>query len=322
MDNLCHSLVGAALAECGLRRRTRLATAALVLGANLPDIDVAAVFTQYGLGFRRGITHGMPALIVLPFLLTAVLVAWNRIFPRESRPGYASPLETRPAELLKLAGIAILTHPVLDWMNVYGMRWLMPFNGTWFYGDSLFIVDPWLLLMLGAAWLVGRRTRLTEGGRLRAAGERFGRRMVAASAGYVALMMTVSAAARAVAGRDLGLEHPTRRQLMVAPPFLESWRRDVTADMGEGYRFGRIDWLPRPRLVLQEEFLPKHLELINQLPRTPPLMHLLDWARFPYAERMGNQVHVDDARYARRGRSFAGIVEESRRGSKGVEEGR
>jgi inner membrane protein len=63
MDNLCHSLVGAALAECGLRRRTRYATFALVIGANLPDIDVLALFGDNGLGFRRGITHGIPALL-------------------------------------------------------------------------------------------------------------------------------------------------------------------------------------------------------------------------------------------------------------------
>src|SRR4030095_7731759 len=189
MDNVCHSLVGAALAECGLRRRTRYATAALVVGANLPDIDVAAVYTHYALGFRRGITHGIPAVIVLPFVLTAVLIAWSRVFPREPRAGTdpSSP-ETHPAELLKLAALAVLTHPVLDWMNVYGMRWLMPFNRTWFYGDSLFIVDPWLLLMLGAAWLVGRRARLIEQGIYRVAGERFSRRMVAASAGYIVVM--------------------------------------------------------------------------------------------------------------------------------------
>jgi inner membrane protein len=70
MDNVCHTLVGAALTECGLRKKTRYATA-LVLGANLPDIDVLALFGHNGLGFRRGITHGILALIVWPFILTA-----------------------------------------------------------------------------------------------------------------------------------------------------------------------------------------------------------------------------------------------------------
>jgi inner membrane protein len=31
------------------------------------------------------------------------------------------------------------------------MRWLMPLDGTWFYGDVLFILDPWIWLVLGGA---------------------------------------------------------------------------------------------------------------------------------------------------------------------------
>ena len=42
MDNVCHTLVGAALAESGLGRRTSLGFATLLIGANLPDLDVLA----------------------------------------------------------------------------------------------------------------------------------------------------------------------------------------------------------------------------------------------------------------------------------------
>lgn len=303
MDNLCHSLVGAALAESGLRQRTRYATTALVLGANFPDVDVAAVFTEHGLGFRRGITHGTPALIVLPFILTAIILAWHAAFrrPKESDP-------IRPKQLLLLSTLAILTHPALDWMNTYGMRWLMPLDGTWFYGDSLFIVDPWILLMLGAAWLGGRRARVIGSVELRARGEQFARRMILMSVAYIAGMMLLTQVGRAVADRDLGGERHGPRQLMVSPPFLESWRRYVTVDAGAGYRFGRIDWWPRPSLVLDSAILPKQTELLERLPRTVPLEDLLDWGRFIYAREEGDAVHVDDARYSRGGRSFAGVT--------------
>ncbi|MGE5198160.1 MAG: metal-dependent hydrolase, partial [Rhodospirillaceae bacterium] len=43
------------------------------------------------------------------------------------------------------------SHPFLDWLNNYGVRLLMPFSERWFYGDTLFIVDPWLWLILGGA---------------------------------------------------------------------------------------------------------------------------------------------------------------------------
>ena len=41
MDNLCHSLVGAALGKAGLARRTTLGMSTLVIANNLPDLDVA-----------------------------------------------------------------------------------------------------------------------------------------------------------------------------------------------------------------------------------------------------------------------------------------
>jgi inner membrane protein len=53
--------------------------------------------------------------------------------------------------LLGLSYLAVGTHPSLDWLNNYGMRWLMPFEGRWFYGDSLYIVDPWVWIVLGGS---------------------------------------------------------------------------------------------------------------------------------------------------------------------------
>lgn len=121
-----------------------------MIAANFPDLDVISVPFGHSLGFRRGITHGLPALIILPFVLTLVMLGWHRW-----RGGAgASPA---PKWLLGLSTIGILTHPFLDWMNTYGMRWLMPVNGRWWYADTLFIVDPWIWLALGAGVWVSRR---------------------------------------------------------------------------------------------------------------------------------------------------------------------
>ena len=153
MDNLTHALVGAALARTGLDRRTPLATTTLVLAANAPDVDVLAYANgpYYALAFRRGITHGLPAMIVLPFAVTGVMLLCDRW--RRRRPG-AEP--ARAGALLLLSVIGLLTHPALDWMNTYGMRWWLPLDGSWSYGDSLFIIDPWLWALLGAAAFLGR----------------------------------------------------------------------------------------------------------------------------------------------------------------------
>ena len=317
MDNVCHTLVGAALAECGLRRRTRYATAALVIGANLPDIDVLALFGNNGLGFRRGITHGIPALIVWPFILTAVILIWHRLTSHRSRvTAHGSPLTAHPIELLKLSALAILTHPTLDWMNTYGMRWLMPFEGTWTSADALFIVDPWLYLMLGAAWIVGASYRRgsssdrlidSSSHRLSLRGERFARRMVTLASAYVVAMMTLSAVGKHLAANQLGLTNPTRRDLMISPVFLDSWRRGVTARVGGVYRFGQMNWVTR-EVELNPNVMAPELELLANHTRTPQLDHLLDWARFPFARLEGDVVRVDDARYTRGGQSFAGVT--------------
>jgi len=157
MDPLTHSLLGAAIARTRVAHGTRLATAALVVGANLPDVDVASAVlgSDASLGFRRGWTHGPLALAVLPPLLVAVLLAWGRL-RRRQRPDLA-PLHG--GRLLALSYLGCLTHPLLDWLNTYGVRLLMPFDGRWFYGDALFIVDPWLWLVLGGAVFLGAKRR-------------------------------------------------------------------------------------------------------------------------------------------------------------------
>ena len=64
-----------------------------------------------------------------------------------------------PSQLLLLSTIATLSHPALDTLNTYGVRWLMPFNGRWFYGDTLFIVDPWVWLALAIGVILSRPAR-------------------------------------------------------------------------------------------------------------------------------------------------------------------
>src|SRR5260370_17156927 len=39
----------------------------------------------------------------------------------------------------------------MDWTNNYGLRPLLPWDGRWFYGDLVFIIDPYLILVLGGA---------------------------------------------------------------------------------------------------------------------------------------------------------------------------
>ncbi|MDA8017863.1 MAG: metal-dependent hydrolase [Thermoanaerobaculia bacterium] len=143
MDPICHTLVGATLAGTRLGDRCWGAKATLIVAANLPDVDVVSLAwgQNASMAWRRGWTHGVLALAVAPFLLAWLVGWWGRRRGREVSQSW----------LLGLSYLGFLTHPTLDWLNTYGMRWLMPFDGTWFYGDALYIVDPWMWLIPGAA---------------------------------------------------------------------------------------------------------------------------------------------------------------------------
>ncbi len=158
MDPVAHTLFGATLAETGLRRLTRYAAPTLLIGANLPDVDAVAMFLgdDTALYLRRGWTHGVLAMLLLPVLLALAIQGWDRLRARaRPAPDDGSP-PFHMGWTLALACLATWSHPLLDWMNTYGVRLLMPFDGRWFYGDTLFIVDPWFWLLTAAGVVVAR----------------------------------------------------------------------------------------------------------------------------------------------------------------------
>jgi len=150
MDPLAHTLFGAALAESGLKRKTAFAATALLVGANLPDVDAVTMLVNndYALLVRRGWTHGILAMIFWPLLLFGSLRSIHNWRAARQQPSNGPPL--RAGWLLSLSALAVWSHSFLDWLNTYGVRMMMPFDGRWFYGDSLFIIDPWLWLLLGS----------------------------------------------------------------------------------------------------------------------------------------------------------------------------
>lgn len=155
MDPFAHTFFGATLAETGLRERSRYATATLIAGANLPDIDAVATFLgqDSSLYLRRGWTHGVLAMVLLPLALAGIIWAWNRWRGHKADPdGPAFDLKW----IVILSYLSTWSHPTLDWMNTYGVRLLMPFDGTWFYGDTLFIIDPWFWLLTAAGVVLAR----------------------------------------------------------------------------------------------------------------------------------------------------------------------
>ena len=158
MDNIAHSLVGLTSAKAGLDRLSPYATAVCVISANAADADFVSLFGDRWtlLQYHRGITHSVVGTIAIGILIPALAYAIERI---------VSSIRQRPPRirfrgLLLASMVAAATHPVMDWTNNYGVRPLLPWSGRWFYGDLVFIVDPYIWLTLGAlAFLMTSNSR-------------------------------------------------------------------------------------------------------------------------------------------------------------------
>ncbi|MEJ7709547.1 MAG: metal-dependent hydrolase [Pyrinomonadaceae bacterium] len=149
MDNLTHSLIGFAAAKAGLEKLSPYATPLCIIAANAPDADVITTLAgpESYLHHHRGLSHSIIGTLVIALALPIVMYAVAAAFARwRRRPNAAS---LRGLTLVSL--ITSFSHPLLDWTNNYGVRPLLPWSNRWYYGDLVFIIDPWLWLSLGGA---------------------------------------------------------------------------------------------------------------------------------------------------------------------------
>jgi inner membrane protein len=160
MDNLTHSLVGLAAAKAGLERLSPCTTVLCIVAANAADLDVLSLVSGdrwTTLKYHRGLTHSIIGTVCLAFIIPILFYLAELAVSRLR----ARPLQVNLNGLLVASLIVSATHPLMDWTNNYGVRLLMPWNPRWFYGDLVFIVDPFLWALFGgASFLLTSKTRL------------------------------------------------------------------------------------------------------------------------------------------------------------------
>jgi len=289
MDNLCHTLVGAALGEAGLKRRTRFGSATLMIASNLPDIDVLVFATGTpAVAFRRGWTHGILADALLPPLLAGVM-----LFVASRRPAASRAPSMRPMQVLLLSYVGEILHVSMDLLNTYGVRLLMPFSQRWFYGDVLFIIDPWLWLALGTGVGLSIRRRAPN----------WSRASLAVAAAYVLAMLVGARAARAeMIDRWQQVEGQPPQALMVGPIPVTPLQRQIMIDAGDRYETGMFTWRPR-NIRFDIDDVPKNDSdpLVAAARKAPNIRAFLIWSRFPFwtLEPVdgGTRVTVGDMRF-------------------------
>ena len=144
------------------RRSLFLATS--IIGNNAPDLDLLYSYrgpagdpVSYLLG-HRGYTHTILGCVALALLLYAGVEAWM----------YWRRLKPSRVDRLALAGVALLgtgLHLGMDFLNSYGVHPFWPVENRWYYGDSVYIVEPlyWAATAPLLFWLRSTTARVLLG---------------------------------------------------------------------------------------------------------------------------------------------------------------
>ena len=150
MDNVTHTIIGTLVGEVAARvapsqkstlpaaTRRNLCVTLGAIGSNLPDSDLLYSFIGRKLNYllhHRGHTH----TILIALLLGAATLGITRWWIR--RRG----LQASSQDYALLAAVLMFTpllHIAMDFTNNYGVHPFWPLDDRWFYGDSVFIIEP------------------------------------------------------------------------------------------------------------------------------------------------------------------------------------
>ena len=300
MDNLTHSLAGWALGQAGLKTKTRKGLAALILAANMPDIDVFFGNAPWDpLAIHRGFTHGLVGgVLVMPPILAGLLWLLDRWQHRRGKV-FKTGLPMRSAWLVLLCYLGALTHPLLDLLTTYSVQLLSPFSNAWYHADGLFIIDVWVWLVLATAIGISKRREQR--------GEEW-RRLPQAAIGvvlaYVGLNLLISDRANA----SVRSTDPQASAIFASPPPVLFWKRDLVWREDHCYRRSAYDPLKGMRAISACE--PTHMDdpvVRLAIRRDPRLQKFLKWSILPQADvvrdRCFARVSIGDARYGEGRRS-------------------
>ena len=297
MDNLTHSLVGALIGQMGLKRKTGLAMPTLIIAANIPDIDAVATLLggHQHLAIRRGITHGPIAMLLLPLMLWGIMLWYDRWQTRRgTRPEKRLPVDAK--WLLALAYIGCLSHPLFDWFNSYGIRLLEPFSSQWFYGDTLFIIDLWLYLLLGGGlWLSLRQERNGHTDWRRSA-----RTAAIVAMTYIFANFAISTNAEKMADNLLRADAVSGERIVVANPVpLAFWRREI--EWRNGLRYGEGSYSLIDGVELSARSMPHNANgwsVRDAASKDKDAAAYLFWSRMPVFQMQGEVMLISDQRFS------------------------
>lgn len=221
MDSLTQIALGSAVSVAVMGRRTAAWKAALwgAVCGTLPDLDA---LIDHGDAVRnmtlhRAESHALFYLTLISPVVAALAVAAHRDRTQWRRWWLA-------------VWLALVTHPLLDAMTVYGTQLLQPFTDHPFGVGSIFIIDPLytLPLLIGVGWALGGTVR----------GLRWNTAGLAVSTAYLAWSVAAQQHVVNVAQASLARQGLQVERLLVTPTAFNTvlWR--IVAVTPQGYAEG------------------------------------------------------------------------------------
>jgi inner membrane protein len=289
-------MAGWALGQAGLKTKTRKDLAALILAANMPDIDVFFGNAPWDpLAIHRGFTHGLVGgVLVLPPVLAGLLWLLDR-WQLSRGTQFKSGLPMRFGWLVLLCYLGALTHPFLDLLTTYSVQLFSPFSKSWYHADGLCIIDLWVWLALALG--IGISKAREKKGR---PWQRPAQIAVAAVVAYIGMNLLITQRADAAVGNWAG-DRPVQA-LVASPPPVLFWQRGLVWREGDCYR--RSEYRPFRGLEPVSECQPTRMDdpLVREaIVRDPRLQKFLKWSILPQADvargKCSATVFIGDARY-------------------------
>jgi inner membrane protein len=223
MDSASQLFLGAAVGMATMGRRTALWKSALwgAVAGTLPDLDV---LVDHGdpisnMVLHRAETHALFWLTLFSLPMAAAIARLHGEWTLWRRWWLA-------------IWLALVTHPLLDAMTVYGTQLLLPFSNRPLGVGSVFIIDPLytLPLVVGVAWALASRGS-PRGLKANAAG-------LALSTAYLGWGVVAQQQVESVARESLAAQGIPADRVLVVPTAFNSvlWR--IVAVDGEHYHEG------------------------------------------------------------------------------------
>jgi len=286
MDSLSQIALGSAISVATMGRRTAVWKAALwgAVAGTLPDLDV---LIDHGDAVRNMVLHRAEShslfwltLFSLPFaaLVARIQGQWHLLW-----------------RWWAAMWLALITHPLLDAMTVYGTQLFLPLTNYPYGVGSVFIIDLFytLPLLIGVGWALK-----TRGGGYGLRANTVG---LVLSTVYLAWGVFAQQQASRVANASLAAQSIAAERVLVTPTAFNSLLWRVVAVSGDDYFEGFYSLLdPTPadgQPTMTFDRFSRGRMLANELKDNDSVRRIADFSHGFYGLReAGGQVLISDLR--------------------------